>query len=197
MDQDTIEGVVERQIANPRNPVTGDPDYDQVFMPADIVTGTDAEDVAAYVASVAGVPGIEPPPLGNASELFTEKCGGCHTLEAAASAGVTGPVLDDVLPQRSPDDIHQSIREPQAEISPGFEGAVMPVFDENQIPEPNLNALIAYLVACAGDASSTECEQAGEQEQASALPGASGGSSKGAEPSGSDGSGSSGGGQSG
>ena len=37
--------------------------YDRVYMPADLVTGQDAEDVAAYVASVAGVPGAKPPQL--------------------------------------------------------------------------------------------------------------------------------------
>jgi len=57
MDQDTIEGVVGDQISHPRQTDPEDPSY----MPADIVTGKDADDVAAYVGSVAGVPGIEPP----------------------------------------------------------------------------------------------------------------------------------------
>ena len=64
MDQDTIEGVVQSQIENPRTISEDNPNYDWTFMPADLVTGKDAEDVAAYVASVAGVPGIEPPALG-------------------------------------------------------------------------------------------------------------------------------------
>ena len=61
MDQDTIEGVVEAQIENPRTTNEESPYYDQTYMPAKIVTGSDAADVAAYVASVAGIPGIEPP----------------------------------------------------------------------------------------------------------------------------------------
>ena len=44
----TVEGVVLRQIANVRRNST---------MPVDLVTGDDAEDVAAYVAAVAGRPG--------------------------------------------------------------------------------------------------------------------------------------------
>ncbi|HXH83822.1 MAG TPA: c-type cytochrome, partial [Candidatus Tectomicrobia bacterium] len=63
MDQDTIEGVVQAQIENPRTIREGNPNYDKIYMPADLVTGRDAEAVAAYVASVAGIPGIEPPPL--------------------------------------------------------------------------------------------------------------------------------------
>ena len=58
MDQDTIEGVVQSQIENPR---PASPEDVEVYMPANLVEGEDAEDVAAYVASVAGVPGIEPP----------------------------------------------------------------------------------------------------------------------------------------
>ena len=175
MDQDTIEGVVERQIALPRAPEKGDPDYDKVFMPAEIVTGRDAIDVSAYVASVAGIPGIEPPPLGTAEEAFLEKCGGCHSLEAAGSAGTTGPVLDEVLPGQSADMVHESIRNPEAKISPGFAAGIMPPFDEGQIPEPNLNALVAYLLACAGDPEADTCVEAAGQTELDSLP-SSGGS---------------------
>jgi mono/diheme cytochrome c family protein len=48
MNEKTIEGVVRRQIANVRR---------SSQMPANLVTGTDAQDVAAYVAAVAGKPG--------------------------------------------------------------------------------------------------------------------------------------------
>jgi plastocyanin len=48
MNEETVEGVVLRQIAHPRR---------NSIMPADLVTGDDAVDVAAYVAEVAGIPG--------------------------------------------------------------------------------------------------------------------------------------------
>jgi mono/diheme cytochrome c family protein len=48
MNDRTIQGVVEDQIAHPRK---------SSIMPAGIVSGDDARDVAAYVASVAGLPG--------------------------------------------------------------------------------------------------------------------------------------------
>jgi mono/diheme cytochrome c family protein len=148
MDQDTIEGVVQLQIDNPTEVHPDDPNYERTFMPADIVTGRDAEDVAAYVASVAGVPGIEPPPLGEPPELFAEKCGGCHALSAANSTGTVGPNLDDALPGQKAEQIAESIRDPEAQISssPFPPGGVMPVFDENQIPESNLQALVEYLL---------------------------------------------------
>jgi uncharacterized cupredoxin-like copper-binding protein len=56
--QSTFEGLVHRQILQParrpqRDPVSGR----EVQMPAKLVTGEDAEDVAAYVASAAAKPG--------------------------------------------------------------------------------------------------------------------------------------------
>ena len=97
MDQDTIEGVVGDQISHPRQTDPDDPSY----MPADLVTGKDADDVAAYVGSVAGVPGIEPPtaPGGPGGQVFANNgCGSCHTFAAAGSHGAVGPNLDEVLP---------------------------------------------------------------------------------------------------
>jgi cbb3-type cytochrome c oxidase subunit III len=81
-------------------------------MPANIVEGQDAIDVANYVASVAGtgkVPAaapaptttttpVEPGAAGDAAAgkvVFTESCGGCHTLSDAGTAGNIGPNLDD------------------------------------------------------------------------------------------------------
>jgi mono/diheme cytochrome c family protein len=168
MDQDTIEGVVQSQIENPREINPDNPNYDRTFMPAKIVEGSDAEDVAAYVASVAGVPGIEPPELGTAQEVFTELCSSCHTLGAAGAVGTTGPNLDDVLPGQSAEDLIESITDPEAEIVPSFPAGVMPVFDETRIPEPNLNALVQYLLACTEDPEGEACAAAAEETEADA-----------------------------
>ena len=146
MDQDTIEGVVEDQIAHPRSIEEGDADYAQVFMPADIYTGSDARDVAAYVASVAGVEGIEPPPLGDGQDIFTSSCGGCHELSAAGTAGGVGPNLDESVSGQDAEWLETAIREPEQEIAEGFEAGIMPVFDCNAIPQENLKELIDYLL---------------------------------------------------
>jgi plastocyanin len=54
--QDTFEGIVHRQILHPAIRAQVDPQTGKTLplMPADLVTGEDAEDVAAYVASAAG-----------------------------------------------------------------------------------------------------------------------------------------------
>src|SRR4051812_22240815 len=90
MDNDTIEGVVQTQIESPRVIEKDAANYGQVYMPPDIVTGQDAEDVATYVASVAGVPGAKPPQL-QPPQLFAEKCGICHALKDAGTTATTGP----------------------------------------------------------------------------------------------------------
>ena len=77
-----------------------------------------AEDIAAYVASVAGLPttGIAPAagadPSGSTPKtgaggapdgeaIFAKAgCGGCHTLKAAGAAGNVGPSLDDSKPEK-------------------------------------------------------------------------------------------------
>jgi plastocyanin len=57
--QDTFEGLVHRQILQPAIRQQHDPETGKLLplMPAKLVTGEDAEDVAAYVASAAGKPG--------------------------------------------------------------------------------------------------------------------------------------------
>jgi mono/diheme cytochrome c family protein len=150
MDEDTIEGVVQSQIANPRE---ADPDATNVYMPANLVTGQDAEDVAAYVASVAGVPGIEPPeaPGGPGGQVFANNgCGSCHTLSAAESTGTVGPDLDEVIPGQSAARVEESIVDPEAEPAQGFPTGVMPEDYEEQIPEEDLKLLVDFLIENAG-----------------------------------------------
>jgi plastocyanin len=62
LGRSTYEGVVHQQILEPNpnpqvDPETGEP---MEVMPANLVTGEDAQDVAAYVASAAAAPGDDP-----------------------------------------------------------------------------------------------------------------------------------------
>jgi mono/diheme cytochrome c family protein len=146
MDPDTIAGVVKAQVDNPR-PSTSNP---STSMPAHLVSGDDLEDVAAYVASVAGVPGIKAPPLGSPETMFANNCASCHTLKAAGSAGTTGPDLDKVLPGMSASEIKQSIVDPNAKITSGYPSGVMPDTFGQVFPPAKLQALIKYLMQNAG-----------------------------------------------
>ena len=155
-DQDTIEGVVQSQIENPR---PAQPEQTNIYMPAELVTGQDAENVAAYVASVAGVPGIKPPlaPGGEGGQVFANNgCGSCHTLEAAGSGGNVGPNLDEELPGQDAAMIEESIVDPMAEIVEGF-NPVMPQNYEASIPADDLKLLVEFLMNCAGDPTAKGC----------------------------------------
>lgn len=146
MDQDTIEGVVESQIENPRPAA---PDQTDIYMPAKLVEGDDLRDVAAYVASVAGVPGIKPPEF-VAPEFFATNCGGCHTLSQAGTTGTVGPNLDQVLPGVSAAEISEDITDPNAQLAPGFPANVMPQNYGMTLTPQDLQALVMFLTQSVG-----------------------------------------------
>jgi cbb3-type cytochrome c oxidase subunit III len=110
----TIQNVVYDQIKYPSPPGIS---VDVQAMPANLVEGEDAESVAAYVASVAAVPGtpVAPPPpppappsgggggdaVAEGKSIFASSCVSCHTLKAAGSTGTIGPNLDDAKPDEA------------------------------------------------------------------------------------------------
>ena len=110
LGEDTVLQVVRDQMAYAvTKPSTGSPG-----MPRDIFTGQDADDVATYVASVAGLDASgqiinpanppKPTPPGGAADgktiFATAGCTGCHTLKAAGSTGTVGPNLDEAKPSK-------------------------------------------------------------------------------------------------
>lgn len=150
-DSATVEGIVKNQIDNPR-PSIGNPASD---MPAHIAEGKDADDIAAYVGKYAGVPGAAPPKVagaeGGGAQVFANNgCGGCHTLAAANAGGTTGPDFDEVLPGQSEAEIEESIVDPNAKITEGYKGNIMPqTFGETIQPE-ELKELVKFLSENAG-----------------------------------------------
>lgn len=96
----TIHGVVEEQIKLP----TQDLYPKSLVMPANLVTGMDARDVAAYVAYAAYNPGKDTGTLANVgggtdgAGLFKTNCASCHVLAAASASGTAGPDLDTLKP---------------------------------------------------------------------------------------------------
>jgi mono/diheme cytochrome c family protein len=142
---ETVEGIVEAQVEFPR-PSTENP---AASMPADIVTGQDLEDVAAYVGRYAGVPGAAPPQVagGPGAQVFASNgCGGCHTLAKAESGGTTGPNLDEVLPGQTAAMVKESIADPNAEIVQGFPPNVMPANYAQSLTPQELDDLVEYLL---------------------------------------------------
>lgn len=156
MDRDTVEGIVHRQILNPRlNSV----------MPAKLVTGDDARDVSAYVGYAAARRGDDQGALATAGlaqaktgdQIFTAAgCAGCHTFSPAGSNGNIGPNLDDLAtaagnrePGKSAEDyIRESLTTPEAFLVEGF-GDAMPSY-EGRLTDEQIEALIDYLLQTGG-----------------------------------------------
>ena len=163
LGEGTIREVVRDQISYPNeSPNTGSPG-----MPADLVEGEEADAVAAYVASVAGLGGGDGEASGGGTTtggtettggtdtaggeagggdgggdgeaIFVEAgCGGCHTLDAAGAKGNVGPNLDEAKPD------HDLVVD---RVTNG-RGA-MPSFKGSYTPE-QINAVADYVVESTG-----------------------------------------------
>lgn len=109
-------------------------------MPANLVTGTDADAVAAYVAMVAGNPSAAGPSKNATSgkDIFLANCGSCHTLADAGTSGTIGPNLDQLKPS-------QSIV--QRQVING--GGAMPAF-KGQLTPAQITAVAKYVASVAG-----------------------------------------------
>jgi cbb3-type cytochrome c oxidase subunit III len=113
----------------------------QTVMPANLFKGQDAVDVAAYVASVAGVGGFAAAPgnVGtNGAAIFKANCSSCHTLAAAGATGTVGPNLDQLKPAMAVV-VHQ--------VTNG--GAVMPAF-KGKLSAAQIQAVAKYVSSSAG-----------------------------------------------
>jgi cytochrome c oxidase subunit 2 len=92
----------------------------------------------------------------DAKKLFTDgngaatACGACHTLADAGTQSQTGPDLDKVLVDKDANFIKQSITDPDAEITPGFQAGIMPKNYGDTLSPEELDALVKYLGEVAG-----------------------------------------------
>jgi mono/diheme cytochrome c family protein len=94
LGEETVEGVVRRQIANVRR---------SSIMPANLVTGEDAQDVAAYVAMVAGQPGEDQGELAQAGKPKVSKKpvrakGGRLKIDADPSGALAFTAVNAIAP---------------------------------------------------------------------------------------------------
>jgi cytochrome c6 len=125
----TIQNVVLDQIRQPSPP-----------MPKNLVKGEDAQDVAAYVANVAGQATEQKPTGNDGKAIFASQCASCHTLKAANASGTIGPNLDQLKPA-------ESVVKTQVENG----GGVMPAFGKQKILTPaQIDAVSKYVADNAG-----------------------------------------------
>jgi cbb3-type cytochrome c oxidase subunit III len=129
--QNTIQNVVLLQIRQPSPP-----------MPASLVKGQDAQDVAAYVAAVAGTGNANAKPPSqqgtDGKTIFQGNCASCHTLKAAGATGTVGPNLDQLKPA-------QPTVQHQVEVG----GGPMPAF-KGKLSDAQITAVAKFVADNAG-----------------------------------------------
>ncbi|MGN6868089.1 MAG: c-type cytochrome [Solirubrobacteraceae bacterium] len=162
----SIEGLVSYWIQYPNT---------QGAMPAMLLKGQDAQNVAAYVARVAAVPGqdtgalaaavaekVNPTPaVGKTIFTGVGGCGGCHTLSAAATTGTVGPNLN-TLKQACATPASQQARgatlqkciqtaitDPYKYLPPGYKAGIMPDTFSKTLSPSQIQALVAFLSSAA------------------------------------------------
>ena len=137
-EESTIRQVVADQIKFPAQRDEG------VNMPANLVKGEAVDDVASYVASVAGTKSsLAAATSGgttstNGKTIFTSSCGSCHTLAAAGTNGTVGPNLDKLKPP---------FARVKRQVING--GPIMPAF-KGKLTDAQITAVAKYVAAQAG-----------------------------------------------
>jgi cbb3-type cytochrome c oxidase subunit III len=127
----TIQNVVLVQIRQPSPP-----------MPANLVKGENAQDVAAFVAAAAGTGNAStgsPASLGtDGKKIFSAECSSCHTLKAAGATGTVGPNLDQLKPAEA-----RVVKQ----VTNG--GAIMPAF-KGKLSPAQIEAVAQFVSQSAG-----------------------------------------------
>jgi mono/diheme cytochrome c family protein len=144
----------------------------QGVMPAMLLKGENAQDVAAYVGAVAAKSGQDTGALARAvqatvpvtaaagKQIFTTVggCGACHTLAAAGTSGTVGPDLtarlgSDCATAKSKQIrgatldkcIYTAITNPYAYIPSGYTSGVMPNTFAKTLSPTQIQALVTFL----------------------------------------------------
>ena len=82
----------------------------------------------------------------NGKAVFAAQgCGGCHALADAGTTGGTGPDLDEGLAGKDEAFIEESIVDPSAEITEGFQDGIMPPSYGRSLTPAELDSLVKYL----------------------------------------------------
>lgn len=141
--ESAIRAIVHDQIKFPGQYSTAanNPDLLKANMPANLVTGKNADDVAAYVAANAGLQpfAVKQGVTGtNGKKIFISQCAGCHTLKDAGTTGTRGPNLDQLKPP-FPIVKHQVING----------GSIMPAF-KGTLTDAQIEAVARYVASHAG-----------------------------------------------
>jgi cytochrome c oxidase subunit II len=92
----------------------------------------------------------------DAKTIFTQgngqstACGACHTLADAGTNASTGPDLDEALKGKDAAFIKESIVDPDAQVTKGYNKGIMPPNFGQTLSPQELDALVSYLQKATG-----------------------------------------------
>jgi cbb3-type cytochrome c oxidase subunit III len=113
-------------------------------------------------------------------QLFSEKCGGCHTLRAAGTSGQIGPNLDDAFAQARADGVEEStvrevVRRQIQYPVPSDVSVAVPPMPKNLVKGEDADSVATYVASVAAN------EEAPVAAPPAPPPPAAGGGGGGAE----------------
>lgn len=112
-------------------------------------TGDDDEPPAPAASTPAPA---TPAPASDGQAVWVKQgCGSCHTLAAAGATGTLGPDLGSSLRGMPAAYIKESIVAPNKVAAAGYGTGVMPADYASRIPPRDLDALVRFLRAAAGE----------------------------------------------
>jgi len=92
--------------------------------------------------------------MSTGKQLFTEKCGSCHTMKDAGTQGVVGPDLDNAFGYARDQEFDSSTFFEVTLHQMRIPAPPMPDFDEpgtkDYLPDEDLVAIANYVASCAG-----------------------------------------------
>lgn len=84
-------------------------------------------------------------PAAGKEVFMSSGCGGCHTYGPAGTQATIGPNLDTALQGKDTQFVVESIVNPNAEITQGFQANVMPSTFGESLSDQQLADLVAFL----------------------------------------------------
>jgi mono/diheme cytochrome c family protein len=111
--------------------------------------------IVLLALAACGTPAATADPVASGGRTFTIQCGGCHAI-SATGVDALGPRLNAMAARAraNPDPaawLRRSITDPAAELAPGYQPGLMPLFYGQSFSPPEIDALVAYILASGAD----------------------------------------------
>ena len=108
-------------------------------------TATTTEPGTTESSPTETAPAAEGDPAAGKALFTSEGCGACHAFKPAGATGAVGPDLDTALEGKDAVFIHESIVDPNAEITQGYQPGIMPADFGQKLSAKQLADLVAFL----------------------------------------------------